>query len=166
MEEEKLDAVRKQRRDYQKKKWKCDICDLVIDIGSKSNHLRRNAHRDNNDHAPAKLCYEGMRLARCSPKITSWYFGVQRYIFGISTDTKNKLLFLISCAYRMEPISLSSLATMKCINDCNTEEQKLATGKKQRINRLSEKEIEMRYFRYRNISSLWTCSFKDQCSPK
>ena len=30
----------KQRKAYQKKKWKCDICDLIIYIGSKCAHLR------------------------------------------------------------------------------------------------------------------------------
>ena len=47
MEEEKLASTRKQRRTYETKKWKCDICDLLIDIGSKCAHLRTNAHRDN-----------------------------------------------------------------------------------------------------------------------
>ena len=36
----------KQRKAYQKKKWKCDICDLVIALSSKYAHLRSNAHRD------------------------------------------------------------------------------------------------------------------------
>ena len=117
-EKEKLAAGRKQRRAYQKKKWNCDICGLVIDIGSKCNHLRTNAHRVNQRKRsrPAELRYKDTRLAGCSPKVMS------RYIFGIDANTKSNSNFWkkISCAYKMEPISLFSLAAIKCINDRNT----------------------------------------------
>ena len=46
-DEERIKAYRKQQNNYSEKKWKCDICDCIIRLGNKTNHVQGSKHIGN-----------------------------------------------------------------------------------------------------------------------
>ena len=46
-EEERIAAYEDQQNNYSKKKWKCDVCDIEINLGNKTKHLLSKKHVKN-----------------------------------------------------------------------------------------------------------------------
>jgi ribosomal protein L37AE/L43A len=43
-DQERAKAYKAQQNSYAKKDWKCDVCDIVIRVGNKTNHLQSKRH--------------------------------------------------------------------------------------------------------------------------
>ena len=64
--EERSSAYKSQQNNYSKKDWKCDVCDCVINLGNKTNHLSSKKHLKNQSSTSSDSANENFhRTWRC-----------------------------------------------------------------------------------------------------
>jgi hypothetical protein len=54
-EEERISAYKVQQNEYTMKDWKCEICDCIIRLGNKTNHLKSQKHFNRANGSYAKV---------------------------------------------------------------------------------------------------------------